>query len=772
MRRFWHGRLPLAVLAGWSIGMTSALAQPAGSEPPLDSIPVDALPDTAPVRLETVEVQALRQAAVAPVNTSTGLDGATHAQPLSIVSISRAELEARGARDLVQALETVAAVNAPVKFQLQSQGSYDVRGFGATVLLDGFSSLGLYGDRDSLVGVERVDIVKGPGSAINSGALGLPPGGVIDIHSAWPGAATGLRAQYAGSRYGQREYLAEADSGDLIPVLSFGIAAQRGEGQGFFDFSKLNHQKLRPSLSLRGFGGRASFYYEDSRRTTKDHPGLPTTGTLDTRRFRIPDSRSINDPDVPPSRTTLRAYGFDGELPLTRYFTLTGAARRSESTVSQLSQYISSNTPDTDPSGMVAPSTFNRMVGTYVGNTTETQARARLTGRYAFDHLGKFTGWLGYSGEDAPDFVELRVGVATPLDVVNPRYGTYTGGPIPLSQANSNFQIRNLSSGLQWRYSDWLNLFGAFTDTDGRVRNRQTSVVPQLARDLLGEQAQALAEGLLFPILAGGPLAGTGLFVEREDRYQLNSRQFGAALRFWDAGSRVVDDGLWAFYGQGNGNQFRAYFTGEGQPKPELSNQREAGLRLVNRRWGRIETTAFRIQRRNVPTLDPNGVTGFEQVATGLQSVRGIDLETTLTIPYPVIDRFSFNGSAAWLNSRIDEDTTFASGNELADVPQRNYRVQLAAAVVRAPTPLRVFVARRCRSEVQGNLSNSFSVPGRCLNDAGATASYRGFSFDAVINNFSDTRYYEPYTYLFYGVIPGERRSARLAISYALGRSP
>ena len=43
---------------------------------------------------------------------------------------------------------------------------------------------------------------------------------------------------------------------------------------------------------------------------------------------------------------------------------------------------------------------------------------------------------------------------------------------------------------------------------------------------------------------------------------------------------------------------------------------------------------------------------------------------------------------------------------------------------------------------------------------------WRGLSLDAVIRNLSDKTYYEPYTYLFNGVIPGEGRTARLTLRY------
>ncbi|MFX7674925.1 hypothetical protein ABTJ60_20280, partial [Acinetobacter baumannii] len=79
----------------------------------------------------------------------------------------------------------------------------------------------------------------------------------------------------------------------------------------FYDFSRLDRETKRVSLSLRQWNSRLSFYAEESERGQKDHPGLPTTGTLDRNRLDIPDSRSVMDPDVPLSTTGARTAGAD-----------------------------------------------------------------------------------------------------------------------------------------------------------------------------------------------------------------------------------------------------------------------------------------------------------------------------------------------------------------------------------------------------------------------------------------------------------------------------
>lgn len=759
--------VPVAATAADEDTSAADEAVTAGSADPLPTITVR-VGDEGAITLAPVEVRGGADD-LASLPLSTGLDGAAHTQPLSLVSYSIDELMALGARDQKEALETVAGVIAPLDYQIQPQGGYSLRGFDAYLLRDGFATLGSYGDRDTLVGIERIDFIKGPGSSLNSGALGLPPGGAIDLHSHWAGERRELFAGYGVSRYGQQEVALDADSGDLLPVVSASLAYGRGDGGGFYDGARLDHEKIRPGLSLRTGRARLSFYYERSTRTQKDYPGLPTTGTLDRRTFTIPDARSVMDPDVPLSHSRVDSAGFDGIWPLADWLEMTVAGRRADSSIDQAAQYVSRNTPDYAP---LAPSTFQRLSGTYDGQTRETQGRARLTLRnpgletLGGVDVGRWLAWIGYGGQQGPDRVELRSGLAAPIDLADPRYTQWSAPPIEFADSRSDFRIRNLVAGLQWRYGGWLNAFAATTSTRARIDNHQTTLDPLGILEPLTPELAATLQPLLDTLRQNPLLQNAGLSVDRRDRYDLDALQYGLALRLWTAFSDLPEDGLWAFAGRGEGHQFRAYFTSAQAPLPELSSQREAGLRLVHGDWGRIEAAHFEIRRRNVPAIDPNDPTGLNQVTTGLQSVRGYDLEARINPPYAFWDRFTLAASAAWLDSRLDEDTTYAVGNRLPGVPRRRTRVQFAADLLRGTVTLRSFAVQRCQSAVEGDLGNSFSVPGRCLYDAGAGLGWRGLSLDLVLNNLADRHYYEPYTYLFYGVIPGEARNLRATLSY------
>lgn len=727
---------------GWGVVLLrAALLLPCAAGAQDETLSAIALPVTQEsAALPTVIVEAPRYSQ-APAALSSGLAGASYTQPLSLISYSIEELMALGARDRQQALETSAAAMVPVDYQAQPKSAYTLRGFNAEVLRDGFPSFGGYGDRDSLIGLSRIDFIKGPGSSLNAGALGLPPGGAVNLHTRWAGTRREALLAYTQSRYAQREAQLLLDSGDLLDVVSLSLAAEDSAGGGFFDWARLEHRLLRPGLSLRGFGGRMSFYYEESWRRQKDYPGLPTTGTLDRSAFTIADSRSVMDPDVPLSQSSVHSYGLDGALPLGDWLDLQAAARHGHSRITQRGQYLSSNDPSLP---LLAPSSFQRLAATYDGETVERQARARLSlhnphSRIGDHEIGRWQGWLDASAHSGPDRVEMYSGLASAIDLADPRYTSWREPQLPFQSGDTAFRVRNLGGGLQWRYAGRLNSFYAATRSRARIGNRQESL--------------------------GGLSAG----VDRVDHYDLIARQYGLAARLWDADSDQPEQGLWLFYGHGNGQQFHAYFAGDASPQPELSDQREWGLRLINSDWGRIEAARFHIRRRNVPTLNPDDPTGLTQVTTGVQAVQGYDLESAFSAPYPFWDRFTLNASAAWLHARLEQDNRYPAGNRLRNVPTQRWRTQLSAQLLREPAALSAFVRNRCQSAVAGDLANSFRVPGSCLQDAGATLGLGELSLDFTLNNLGDRHYYEPYTYLFYGVIPGEARVWRLSLSYHLG---
>ena len=115
--------------------------------------------------------------------------------PQSVEVLDRALIQDQDRRTLADALVNVSGVT-PTKSEEILFTSPIVRGFPAEIYSDGLSMFGnttTANDPTSLVGSERIDVVKGPNSTMYGGGLGSPLGGLINVVSVRPEPAGRLR---------------------------------------------------------------------------------------------------------------------------------------------------------------------------------------------------------------------------------------------------------------------------------------------------------------------------------------------------------------------------------------------------------------------------------------------------------------------------------------------------------------------------------------------------------------------------------------------------
>ena len=107
--------------------------------------------------------------------------------PQSVQVLTRTLIEERDRRTLADALVNVSGVT-PVRQEETLFTQPIVRGFPAEIYLDGLPAFGTaaFIDPTSLVGVERVKVVKGPTSTVYGWGAGAPLGGLINIVSNGP----------------------------------------------------------------------------------------------------------------------------------------------------------------------------------------------------------------------------------------------------------------------------------------------------------------------------------------------------------------------------------------------------------------------------------------------------------------------------------------------------------------------------------------------------------------------------------------------------------
>ncbi|THD64793.1 TonB-dependent siderophore receptor [Phenylobacterium sp.] len=209
----------------------------------------------APSAVSEVVVEA-RQSAIdlPPVADKTGT--AIQDLPGSVQVIPREVLIEQGAVMLRDSLANASGVNVGGQ---DTKGFYDhflIRGLNAQVFEDGFSDGDqLGGLSHSLNGVERIEVVEGPGSALFGSG---PPGGTINIVHSAPSADFHFGASLQGGSFGtvvNSDYVTGAAG---AAGLNYRIDATFARADGFRSL-KSEDEEVRPALEWRVGGHTIDF---------------------------------------------------------------------------------------------------------------------------------------------------------------------------------------------------------------------------------------------------------------------------------------------------------------------------------------------------------------------------------------------------------------------------------------------------------------------------------------------------------------------------------
>lgn len=711
-----HPKLVRTAIAMGVAGLASTLQVHAQSEQ--DSATHDEASKVSSWAPERVIIKAKRaNYAATETSVATRTDTPLIEVPQSVQVLTRSLIEDQDRRTLGEALVNVSGV-VPTRSEEQLLIPPLVRGFPAEVYLDG---LPIYAgnqqafDPTSLVGVERIDVLKGPSTTLYGGGLGTPLGGVINLESARPNDKPGgFLAMRTGS------YSTKGASGDINVPLAPGVAARiAGEyqsNQSWIDQVHGRRWSLQPSLSFQ-IDPRTDLLLQGqaNHRSQLEYSGLPAgqalAGQIDRNAFPgSPLAQPLTTNNNQMGQATLR-HLFSDDVKLTvsgRYYK------------SAIREYGSFVDPDMMPPDPATPTIYPILPITMITDTKEATFDANLQAKVAM--LGgthTFLAGLDYDWTRFSSNMGLFVS-NTPegtIDLARPAYDVVYTPQLPVNYLQTD-HYRTIAFYLQDQA------------TYGRLHVTGALRYTQLQFE-----------------------EGSNIGVANKDTYHRVSPKVGATFD--------VAPGVAVFAGYATAFRAAFGFVGVAVPKPETSRNVDGGAKLALPTAGLSGTiSVFNQTRDNVPTADPNNV-GFN-IQTGRQRARGVEADL-IWEPTPAL---SLLANYAHTNSSVTADNAIPVGSELTRVPRNSGRVAAHYRVMNgAAKGLSFGAGVTALSARQLTLPNTLSVPGYAMIDAQVAYDFGQFTIQASVVNLAGRRAFDSYQY--FGnplVMPVQPRSAFITL--------
>lgn len=682
------------------------------------SSPTDATsnqpPNVAAVTLDPIEVSALQtgyatQSAMSATKTETPLIEIAQ----SIQVIPRSLIDEQDRRTLADTLVNVSGVTA-TKSQEVLFTTPVIRGFPADIYFDGLPAFGTTASADptSLIGTERIEVLKGPSSTLYGGGVGAPLGGLINVVSKSPEAEP---INLVGIRTGSYSTLSSfADFN--VPVNEKVRARISGEYQkedSWIDHAKGRQYSIQPSISFQLSPKtelllRAKF----DKRSQREYSGLPALPALSGDLDRNADPGATSGQPLTTIKNQLISAQLRHSFSNDTKFVLTAHHFNSKS-----QDYGSFVYPEVAGPSPATPTVYP-IFGLYLPATLkETTIDANLSS--TFDILGGRHELLGGVNYDSTK-LDSAISDAIPLgelDLANPRYHVnYGSAPIPTYSQTNRYQTTALYLQDQATYGR-LHLLGSLRLTSLRLRQKEQNVNATYHR--------------LTPRL--------GITYD-------------------------LTDSLSVYASYGTGFRGAVNFIGLDAPKPETSRNVEVGAKFALSELGLSGTVAlFNQTRKNVAAADPEPSHPGYSIQTGQQRARG--LETDLL--WEPNDAFSLLFNYAYTQAEVTRDTSIPTGNRLPRVPKHSVRLaahyRITDGIARG---LSFGAGITAVSARETTLPNSVSVPGYALVDAQASYSFDKYTASLSVVNLTNRKVYDTYQYLSSPVvIPVQPRSAYITLT-------
>ena len=661
-----------------------------------------------------IVVTGVRAGYAAPeTRASTRTDTPLIQVPQSVQVLTRTLIQEQDRRTLGEALVNVSGVT-PTRSDEVLFIPPIVRGFPAEVYLDGlpvFAGNQQAYDPNSLVGIARIDVLKGPTATLYGGGLGTPLGGVINLETERPSDKTGgYLAMRAGSFSTWNPY--GEINGPLANGITARIAGEYQSNDSWIDKVHGRRWSVQPGLAFQIDPATDLLLQgQFSNRSNLEYSGLPAeaalAGSVDRHAFPgSPVDQPLTTNDIRMGMATLRH-------PFSARVRLAVSGRYYSSGIEEQGSFVY---PGLAPTGTVSP-LYDVFPINMRNRTREATVDANLAGDVeALGGTHKLLAGLNYDWTSFYSGMGLFVSDSPSgtIDLSDPRYDLHYTAQLPVNS-----------------YTD--DRFETFA---GYVQDQATY-------------------GALH--LTGGLRVTSLTFIENSNIGVANNRTYiHVSPRF--GATFDVAKGVALFAGYATAFRAPFGFIGMAPPVPETSSNFEGGVKLALPGTGLSGTVAaFRQTHDNAVTADPANV-GF-YVQSGRQRARGVEVDLVWE-PNPA---FSLLANYAYTDTR---DDGVAPGDRLARVPESSGRLAARYRVLHGPAKGLSFGASVSAFTARAlTLPNTIAVPGYAVVDAQAAYDIGRFTLGASVVNLGNRSAWDPYSYMGYPVVaPNQPRSAYVTL--------
>lgn len=645
--------------------------------------------------------------ATSPTKTETPIERV----PQSVQVVPKSLIDDQRPLSVEEATRNVSAVQGTNRLQTPAYESTLIRGFRGETWVDGIVVYYGAGDRDSLVNVERIEVLKGPNALVYGGSTGSPDGGAINLVSKLP---TPVASGEVGFTVGSHKYFRPYFDINQ-PLNSAGTALFRLTGEyissgSFIDTVETDRYALNPTLTLTDktsttltIQGRFNSWRQP------EYQGLPAVGTV-AGNFRLDRDTFIGDPQVPDSYSRVHGVTVTLDHKLDERWSAQVKTRFSKTEFAERVQTIvgadsfTANTPFADPSfwGLANVQLKQEL--------NEFTVAPHIKGRFDVSPAFRNTLLIGADYSRISDVGFLDATILNDLvDLTSPRYPSYIH-----PTAND-------------RFIDQHNVYR----TAGAFGQLQTSLWERLH----------LTAGVRL-----GYLDITSIYTPLEERAEETRvlPRLGAVLDI------VKGFSLYASYSEGMKVSPGVFYLDT--PKPILVESREAGIKYALAPGLTGTMAVFEATRSNVPVS-----VGFGSLPIGEERARGVETD----LVWQPWRSFQIVGSYAYVDAELTADATNApAGSGLVGVPLHSGRIwadyklddlslkgwSIGAGVYAA-------------GKQPVDLPNQYFVDAFHTIDAKIGYDNGSFFASLVAKNIADKEYYVPYTYFGGRVAPADGRT-------------